>query len=239
MSDETALRAPIEELLGHEFADPDLIELALSHASFAHEVDGSRGNERLEFLGDAVLDLVIAELLFDAHPDWTEGSLTRARAALVNMRSLAENARAIGLGAYIRLGRTERQSHGEEKDSILANCFEAVIGALYLDAGLAPVLVLVQRIFGKAVEEGSVGARRDPKTEYQEWAHARHGVTPRYRTIRDSEADDDESRFTVEVTISDEPTGVGIGRTKRAAERAAAQSALDSTQPVEGEGVGG
>ncbi len=235
MSEETAALAALGEVLGHEFKDPDLIELALSHASYAHEVDGSRGNERLEFLGDAVLDLVIAELLFDVHPDWSEGGLTRARAALVNKRTLAERARGLGLGAYIRLGRTERLSHGEEKDSILANCFEAVVGALYLDAGLAPVEALAQQIFGKAVEEGSVGVRRDPKTEYQEWAHAHHGVTPRYRTVRDSETDDDDNRFTVEVTIDDEPAGAGVGRTKRAAERAAAQAALDSAMQMNGD----
>ena len=238
MSGETAVLTPIGEVLGHAFEDPALIELALSHASYAHEIDGSRGNERLEFLGDAVLDLVIAEMLYDAHPDWTEGALTRARAALVNKRTLAERARTIGLGAYIRLGRTERLSRGEEKDSILANCFEAVVGALYLDAGLAPVEALAQQIFGKAVEEGSVGTRRDPKTEFQEWAHSQNGTTPRYRTIRDSEIDDDDSRFTVEVTLDDVPTGIGVGRTKRSAERAAARAALDSALRASGEGAG-
>jgi len=229
VNEEKADPASIEEVVDHEFAESALIDLALTHASFAHELDGSRGNERLEFLGDAVLDLVIAEQLFDAHPDWSEGELTRARAALVNKRTLAESARSLGLGAHIRLGRTERISKGAEKDSILANCFEAVIGALYLDAGLVPVEAFLQRIFGKAVEEGSVGKRLDPKTEFQEWAHAEHGVTPRYRTINDTETDDDDNRFTVEVLLGEDPVGVGIGRTKRAAERVAAQSALDST----------
>ena len=235
MSEPTPELAPISTVLGHEFEDSDLIALALSHASYAHEVDGTRGNERLEFLGDAVLDLVIAELLFNVHPDWSEGELTRARAALVNKRTLAERARGLGLGAYIRLGRTERLSHGEEKDSILASCFEAVIGALYLDAGLVPVETLAQRIFGQAVEEGSVGVRRDPKTEYQEWSHAHFGVTPRYRTVRDSETDDDDNRFTVEVTIDAETAGAGVGRTKRAAERAAAQAALKSAAQANGD----
>jgi len=239
VNDEGVGLTTIGQLLGHEFEDPGLIELALSHVSYAHEKDGSRGNERLEFLGDAVLDLVIAEFLYDAHPDWTEGALTRARAALVNKRTLAERARGMGLGAYIHLGRTERRSGGESKDSILSNCFEAVVGALFLDGGLAPVEALARRLFGSSVEEGSVGTRRDPKTEFQEWAHARHGATPRYRTIRDSETDDDERRFSVEVTLDDERLAVGVGRTKRDAERAAAQAALEAAQRGSGDDSSG
>ena len=220
--------ALLVEVLGHEFRDPALLDLALSHSSYAHEMDGGRGNERLEFLGDAVLGAVVAELLFDAHPDWSEGELTRTRAALVNGGTLAACAREIGLGRFIKLGRTERVAHGEEKDSILANCFEAVMGALYLDAGLAPAAALARRVYARSLQEGSRGAGRDPKTAFQEWAHAHHRVTPRYRTVCDSGTDDDDRRFTVEVLLGVETFGEGVGRSKRLAERAAAQQALDA-----------
>ena len=109
MSDETPERVPIATVLGHEFKDPDLIELALSHASYAHEVDGSRGNERLEFLGDAVLGVLVAQGLFESHPDWSEGDLTRALASLVDRRSLAGVGAALDLGSCLRLGRTEHR----------------------------------------------------------------------------------------------------------------------------------
>ncbi len=208
---------------GHTFGDRRLVEAALSHASFAHENDGSRGNERLEFLGDAVLDLVVADILYAAHPDWDEGELTRTRAGMVNQSALATRARALGLSRWIQLGRTERRSGGSEKDSILANCFEALIGALFLDAGLTPVMEFVRGEFAEGLKSGAV---RDPKTEFQEWAHARLSKTPRYQTVRDSGTDDDEQRFRVDVSIEEQTWGRGIGRTKRAAEREAAVAAL-------------
>ena len=214
------------EVLRYAFRDPALADLALSHPSYAHELDRSRGNERLEFLGDAVLDLAIAELLFDAHPDWSEGDLTRSRAALVNQRALAERARSIGLDCFIKLGRTERRTAGERKDSVLANCFEAVIGAMYLDGGLPAVLACVARIFGDAVGQGSDPQRRDAKTMFQEWAHSRFRITPTYRTVRDSGTDNDEERFSVEVVVGDEVWGTGVGRSKRLAELAAAAAAI-------------
>lgn len=219
-------RHPLEDVLEHRFDDPRLLETALVHASLAHERGEGRGNERLEFLGDAVVDLVVAEMLYLAHPDWTEGELTRTRAALVNKEALAECARALALGSFIELGRTERQSGGEEKDTILADCFEAVVGALYLDAGLEPVEGLVARVFGDAVGKGAV---LDPKTAFQQWAHAELQLTPRYQMIGDSEQDDDDDRFTVEVRIGDEVWGRGIGRSKRQAELRAAGEALGRT----------
>jgi len=212
------------ETVGHAFRDRELAATALAHPSYAHEVDGTRGNERLEFLGDAVLDLVVAELLYELHPDWTEGELTRARAALVNKDALAERARALDLGSLVRLGRTEQRSGGHNKDSVLANCYEAVAGAVYLDGGLDAVTSLVRRSFGDTLSEG--GARRDAKTAFQEWAHAHFRTTPGYRLVHDSGIDNDDDRFTVAVQIGDEVWGTGIGRTKRAAERAAATEAL-------------
>jgi ribonuclease-3 len=142
-----AAREALEAALGHRFQQPALLEAALAHPSYAHELDGSRGNERLEFLGDAVLDLAVARMLFEAHPTWSEGDLTRARAAAVNTRALARCARELGVGAQARLGRTERKTGGAEKERILANVFEALVAALYLDAGLEPVVALARRLF--------------------------------------------------------------------------------------------
>jgi ribonuclease-3 len=219
-------RDALEAALGHRFDDPRLLETALVHASLAHELGEGRGNERLEFLGDAVVDLVVAELLYVAHPDWSEGHLTRARAALVNKKAFAECGRALSLGAWVQLGRTEQQSGGERKDTILADAFEAVLGAIYLDAGLEPVERLVRRLLGDAIERGAVA---DPKTSFQEWAHAELQVTPRYETTGDSEEEDDDARFTVEVRVGEEVWGRGVGRSKRQAERRAAAAALART----------
>ena len=221
-----AARASLEAALGHRFADAALLAVALAHPSYAHEVDGSRGNERLEFLGDAVLDLAVARLLYDTHPTWSEGDLTRARAALVNTRRLARCARELGVGGHARLGRTERKTGGADKDRILANVFEALVGALYLDAGLAPVTALAQRLFAELMITGADPLAADPKTRFQEWTHAEHGATPRYAAVSDSGIENDEARFVVEVRLSGEVWGRGTGRTKRAAERAAAEAAL-------------
>jgi ribonuclease-3 len=221
-----ALSDSIEAALGYAFRDPELVRSALAHPSWANEMDAGRGNERLEFLGDAVLDLVIAHALYAAHPEWEEGELTRARAALVNQQALAAVARSLGIGRWVRLGRTEQRSAGEEKDRVLANCFEALIGAVFLDGGLAPASALLGRLFGAAIEAGVEGSARDPKTGFQEWAHARFRTTPSYETIEDSGREDDDRRFTVEVRIGRETWGRGSGRSKRLAERAAAEAAL-------------
>ena len=221
---EAAIVEALSESLGHVFGHRDLAATALAHPSYAHEVDGSRGNERLEFLGDAALDLVVAQLLYELHPEWSEGELTRARADLVNKERLAARARALGLDRLVRLGRTEQRTGGRDKDSVLANCFEAVIGAVYVDAGLGAVTSVVRRCFGSALAES--GAHRDAKTAFQEWSHARFRATPGYRVTHDSGVENDERRFTVEVGIGDETWGTGVGRTKRAAERAAAAAAL-------------
>jgi ribonuclease-3 len=227
--------ATVDDAVGYAFRDRALVETALSHASYAHETDGSRGNERLEFLGDAVLDLLIAELLFEAHPGWKEGELTRARAALVNRRALANRARTIGLGGFLKLGRTELLSGGEAKDRVLADCFEAMVAAIYLDGGLEPAKSFARRCFGEAL------ARRPPqdaKTELQEWAHAQLQRTPSYAMIADSETEDDDERFTVEVSIGGKRWGVGVGRSKQRAERAAARDALERSSEADSLGDG-
>ena len=217
---------PVAELsraLGYAFRDHDQLLTALSHASYAHETRGDRGNERLEFLGDAVLDLVVGEALYAAHPDWSEGQLTRARASLVRGDALAERARELALPSLVKLGRTEVRSGGSEKDSILANVFEAVIGALYLDGGLAPVQAYVAGWF---TGDPAHALAADAKTSFQEWAHAVLRATPSYHTMSDSGIEDDEQRFTVEVRVAGETWGNGSGRSKRIAERVAAVAAL-------------
>ncbi len=221
--------------LGHAFRRPELLEEALTHASAAHERGGSRSNERLEFLGDAVLDLVMAQLLCEAHPDWEEGELTRARAAMVNTDSLAERARELGLGPFIRLGRTEVHSGGADKGRVLANVLEAVLGALYLDAGLEPVVALVRRVFGTLLASGDAVLVRDPKTRLQEWTHATLQQTPSYRVVEDRGEEGGELRFTVDAEVAGESWGRGTGPSKRSAERAAASQALERAR----EGAGG
>ncbi len=218
-------RHVLEPVFGHVFADPALLELALTHPSHAHEQGQGRGNERLEFLGDAVLDLVVAELLFAAHPDWEEGLLTRVRSSLVNTRALAARARSADLGAHLHLGRTEVRAGGADKDSILACALEAVIGALYLDGGLAPARAWVERLFAEALAAAEPPPA-DPKTRFQEWSHATLHATPSYATLHDSGAENAEDRFTVELRVAGRRYARGCGRTKRAAERSAAEIAL-------------
>ena len=213
----------LECALDYRFRDPALAATALRHASFSHESPSLPSNERLEFLGDAVLGLAVAEDLYREHPDWDEGVLTRARAALVNRSALARCARELGIGHLLRLGRTEQRSGGESKDSILANGFEAVLGAVFLDGGMPAAVAIARRAFATPAG-GELG--RDPKTAFQEWAHAHLRATPTYRTARDSGVEDDDARFTVEACIGPEAWGSGTGRSKRVAERNAAEQAL-------------
>lgn len=226
--------AGLEARLGHRFASSSLLEAALTHPSYAHERSAGCGNERLEFLGDAVLGLVVGRLLYERYPAWAEGHLTRARAALVRGSALAEKARDLELGRHARLGRTEQRSGGADKERILANLFEAVVGALYLDAGLEPVVALVEREFRAELDAGDAAHARDPKTRFQEWAHAAYQRTPRYRAEADSGVEEASDRFCVSVELDGEIWGRGTGRTKRAAERAAAREALARVEARDG-----
>jgi ribonuclease-3 len=196
----------------------------------ATEADGTQAavedNERLEFLGDAILALVVADLLYRAKPQWREGELTRSLHALVEGRSLEKLARSLDVGAAIQLGRTERHSGGHEKASILENTMEAILGAIYLDSGLEAVRVFVARVFADALAADAVPVRRDPKTEFQERAMARNGEFPAYHLVCDSLIEGDENRFTVEVALQGKALARGVGRTKRAGEREAASGAL-------------
>ena len=217
--------ARLEGLLGHRFRDPELFITALSHPSYSYETDGSRGNERLEFLGDAVLGMWVVALLYEAHPEWEEGSLSRARSALVSGRSFAQRSRDLGLGEFLLLGRGEIASGGHEKESILANALEALAGAVYLDAGAEAVRGLVERLFGEDIRNSQ--AVQDPKTAFQEWAQAEHLTLPEYQLLEDNGIENHAKRFHVEVRVGEETYGSGVGRTQRAAEREAAEDALE------------
>ncbi len=223
--------AELAARLGLSAADDHAwLEPALEHPSYAHERRGDRGNERLEFLGDAALDLVVSDLLFSEHPEWDEGRLTRARASLVNTKALASRARAIELGRHVRLGRTELRGRGEEKTRILANVFEALVGASYLAQGYESTRTLVVHLFGEQLRDPALGMTRDPKTELQEWAHAELAQTPRYALLSDSGVDEASDRFEVAVKLGGDVVATATGRSKREAERAAATAALRSSR---------
>ncbi len=227
-----APHTPVDEIAactGYRFSDERLLEVALTHPSAAYERDRSGGNERFEFLGDAVLDLAVARLLFTAHPEWREGDLTRARAAIVNTRSLARRARHLGLGALMRLGRTEQKSGGDRKERVLANLFEAIVAGIYLDGGMDPAAAFVERVFAGEIASAAL-LERDPKTRFQEWTHAQLHETPRYRLVRDSGVEEAEDRFAVAVDVAGGCWGEGVGRSKRIAELAAADVALLRTK---------
>jgi ribonuclease-3 len=192
--------------------------------SRAREREDPLGNEPLEFLGDAVLGLVVSELLMERHPERPEGWLSRARAGAVNKHALARRARQLELERFIRLGRGELRSGGAAKPGILANAFEAVLGALYLDAGLDAVRALVERELGDALEQPE-GALADSKTRLQEWLQARGEPPPRYETTQAS-GPPHAPQFHVEVRVGERVRGQGTAGSKRAAEQLAASAAL-------------
>lgn len=220
----------IERALAYEFRRPELLEQALTHRSAAHEL-GEEGfhNERLEFLGDAVLDLLVSELLMESGPDADEGSLSRARADAVNAHALAERAREFALGDALRLGRGEERQGGRTRASILGNAFEAVVAAVYLDGGLEAARDLVRRAFGD-LTSGKLRLLVDPKTRLQEVLQSRGEALPRYETVVER-GPDHAREFEVCVWAGDRALGTGKGTSKRAAEQAAAARALDEVDP--------
>jgi ribonuclease-3 len=255
---QTADLSRLESALGHVFARPELLVHALTHRSQAYELametgkpdeGGQQGeradNERLEFLGDAVLGVVVAEALFQSHPEWQEGELTRMRAQLVSRRHMAEVAQAIGLGEYLLLGKGEERSGGRKKVAILANAMEAVLAAMYLDAGLKgsangalePVRRFARRhILGSAADDLarellSGAALGDHKSALQEHLQATHAGIPVYRVESES-GPDHRKRFQVQVRLKNADGQVGLslasgtGSTKKKAEQEAARRAL-------------
>ena len=226
-SERAAALTKLEKRLGHSFEDPELLRTALRHSSYANETGEGESNERLEFLGDAVIGLVIGDMLFRAQADWQEGELTRGLHRLVDKDACAKLARSLELGELLELGRTEEQSDGANKKTILADAFEAVMGALFLDGGLAAVESFSVVAYAGEWQEGMPAAERDAKTRLQESVMARFGAFPRYELIGDSEVEGAEERFTSRVFLHEETLGTGVGRTKRGAEFEAARRALE------------
>jgi ribonuclease III len=256
---EAPLEAALSELesaLGHAFARPELLVRALTHRSLANEralteqASGKRTSahtedyERLEFLGDAVLGLVVAEALFEAHPEWKEGELTRVRSQLVNRQHMAEVGTAVGLGNHLRLSKGEDRSGLRHKGTVLSNSMEAVMGALFLDGGLEPVRAFARRwVMGEtaevlAQELRSGAALGNYKSALQEHLQASKTGTPVYR-VKSESGPDHRKRFLVEVRLKPEEGDAGKalargqGNTKKHAEQDAARRALERLQAIE------
>lgn len=214
--------AALGRRLGHTFADAQLLRQALTHRSHS-----AQNNERLEFLGDAIVDLVIGEALFHRFPRLSEGDLSRRRAALVCKETLAELARGFGLGEYLLLGAGEIKSGGAGRDTILGDALEAVVAAIYLDAGMATAQACVLQWFAARLDDTGVEVgRKDAKTRLQEWLQGRRKSLPRYE-VRSVTGPSHEQNFEVLAHVPGLPTPVsGRGRSRRAAEQAAAEEAL-------------
>lgn len=219
----------LQETLGYRFRDRSLLEEALTHRSLLNEIDerDRRDNERLEFLGDAVLGLVVADLLMKALPQGREGELTLNRAALVKRKKLADIARRLHLGEYLYLGKGEERSAGRQKISILADAFEAVVGAVFLDGGFDAVRNLVEAQFAEFVEEirKEHRAAPDPKTRVQELFLALFHVSPVYEVIAES-GPDHAKTFRVRLSLNQLSLANGVGRNKKEAEQDAAMRFL-------------
>jgi ribonuclease-3 len=216
--------------VGHAFADPALLEQALTHRSA-----GSLHNERLEFLGDAVLSFLMAEILFGQFPDAREGQLTRLRAGLVKGETLAALARQLELGAVLHLGGGELKSGGRDRDSILADAFEALVGAVLLDGGLEACRGFVRQVYRERLAAVSPGrAVKDPKTRLQEWLQSRRLILPEYR-VTAVEGDAHDQMFQVECRIADlDVVTRGQGGSRRKAEQDAAVQALERLKAGDG-----
>ncbi len=216
------------------FQDSALLVRAMTHRSYLNEHPelALEDNERLEFLGDAVLDFVSAAWLYNRFPEAKEGRLTSLRAALVKTEMLAELAAQLELDQHILTGKGERESGGRKRNSMQADAFEALVGALYLDSGLEVARQLVEPLFAAAVEH-IIAAEldRDAKSILQEWSQAERALTPRYRTVG-SEGPDHAKVFTVEVCLGDEVAGCGEGSSKQAATQAAASDAIKRLQII-------
>jgi ribonuclease III len=215
--------ARLIEALGGD-VDRDLIELSMTHRSYAYENGGLPTNERLEFLGDSVLGVVITEELFRRHPDLPEGQLAKLRAAIVNSRALAVVGRTIELGQFVKLGRGEQASGGRDKSSIVADAVEAVIGAYYLDRGTEATRALVLQLFATALDDAAnLGAGLDWKTSLQELAAERSLGSPEYLVVESGP--DHQKAFHAKVVLGSVEVGEGRGNSKKQAEQFAAEQA--------------
>ncbi len=216
--------------IGYEFRDPGLLRNALIHRSWQAEQDEELSNERLEFLGDAVLGWVVADLAYHRLEDMHEGKLTDLRISVVNMNALADQARRIGLGEFVFLGKGEDAAGGRDKSSILSDAFEAIIGAVYLDGGAAVAFEFVRRMMGDALEQAIPHMEMfDAKSRLQEICARIGAGTPRY--VTEGEGPDHERVYTSVVWVDGTGVGSGTGRTKKAAEQSAAVEACDALRP--------
>jgi ribonuclease-3 len=233
------------ERLGHQFREPGLLDRALTHSSAVPELRAARGedisfagsevqdNERLEFLGDAVLELLTSEFLLTNFPEWTEGQLSKSRARIVNAHSLESAARALNLGEHLRLGRGEEKTGGRDKPALLADAFEAVVAAVYLDGGLESARSLLERtVFVQASEDGERIAESDRKSALQEFLQGKGGQLAEYRLAGES-GPDHQKTFLVEVWVKGECMASAEGSTKKEAEQKAARRALEKLQRAE------
>ena len=220
--------AALQKTLGISFKDPSLLEQALVHTSYVNENPGTAtSNERLEFLGDAVLGCIIAEELYQRLPQSSEGEMTALRSSLVRGDALSRMARAISLGNYLYLGKGEEVSGGRRNPANLAGALESVIAAIFLDQGASVARAFILRLVDKELKKAlSQGIEPDYKSQLQELIQARHQQTPTYQLIEAMGPDHDRS-FTVEVKLGDTVLGIGSGKSKKSAEAEAARSALD------------
>lgn len=210
--------------LGYTFRSPELLEQALTHRSYVNESPAEADNERLEFLGDAVLDLIVSEALMERFPSAKEGRLSQLRAYVVSEGGLAQAAERMGLGPALRLGRGEELSGGRSKPSLLADAMEAVVAAVYLDGGFEAARQVVWRLLELPDEQVHAG---DAKSTLQQRIQADHRATPEYRLVQEVGPDHDKT-FVVEVHLQGERLGAGVGRTKKEAEQRAAAQVLAS-----------
>ncbi len=220
----------LEKRLGYAFSDRSYLETALTHSSFANEQPGRRhSNERLEFLGDAVLGFCAAKTICRLYPDMPEGGLTRLRAELVCEASLHQVALSLGLGEYIHLGKNEQCNGGRQRPSILADCVEAIIAAIYLDGGLEPAEAFIAGHILMDVRAGHRPARTDYKTQLQELLQRAGGAAPVYTIVAETGPDHDKT-FTASVALHDGASARGEGKSKKEAEQAAARAALEALE---------
>ena len=227
----------LEQALGHRFRDSSLLQRALTHSSAVADKGGepsSTDNEPLEYLGDAVLGMLVSDYLVGAFPHWSEGQLSRGRARLVNAASLSAAGQRLGLGRHLRLGRGEEKTGGRQKPTLLADAFEAVVAAIYLDAGLDPAREFVARALLSAAldAQGKRLACADYKSELQELLQRGGGPAAHYRVVRET-GPHHQKTFWVQVTVADRVTATGAGPNKKEAEQAAAEQALEQLRGVE------
>ena len=219
----------LEAAVGVRFNDRALLERAFVHRSYLHEADEEtelQDNQRLEFLGDAVLSFIVSELLFRRYPERREGDLTNLRSALVKRETLSRFAKELRLGDYLLLGRGEEENGGRGRHTTLCDTYEAFIGAFFLDQGTAALRKFVEpRLMAEIDRVAPHALTKDPKSRLQEWVQAAMGQTPRYKTVH-TEGPDHARLFTRQVTIGKQPIGVGQGQSKQEAEQAAAAMAL-------------